>query len=369
MRFATFRDVPASERDGVATRLKELPAAESVLIETCHRVELVTVDARPDGSRSCRGVDAVHRVFEVAGGLDSAVLAEEQLLRQVRDAYEAALAAGRSGPILNELMRRALRFGRLVRSHARPGTDRSLGDPAVAWLRQHVAAGERVIVAGTGEMGRLVATRLAAAGHPITVVSSAPERGTRLLGLLPEGDHRSVVGPVTSDVARTAAGIALAVRSRTPALVVGSLDERRLPWVVDLSAPAAVEASAAALLGERLLALDRIATAVDAAPVLSAASEWRLRRRLAAEVDSFVAWLEARHGADAVAVLRLEADAVRRRHIARLARHARFDSEQLAAFEAASTAMLNELLHGPMVELRRGGSDAAAVRRMFGIEA
>jgi hypothetical protein len=29
--------------------------------------------------------------------------------------------------------------------------------------------------------------------------------------------------------------------------------------------------------------------------------------------------------------------------------------------------MLGELLHGPSVELRRGGADAATIRRLFGL--
>ena len=44
------------------------------------------------------------------------------------------------------------------------------------------------------------------------------------------------------------------------------------------------------------------------------------------------------------------------------------DEAQLAAVEAASAAMLGELLHRPTVEIRRGGADAATVRRLFGID-
>ena len=370
VRFTTFRDAPDRGRLETAGRLSGLAAAETVLIETCHRVELITVDASPEvGHAPLRGRGAVNRVFEVVGGFDSAVVAEEQLLGQARGAYEAALASGRSGPILNELMRRSLRFGRLVRSHARPGTDRSLGDPAVTWLRERLPSGERVVVAGTGEMGRLLASRLASAGHPVTVVSSSPERGGRMLASLPAGDHKLRVGPIGRDLVASSAGIALALRGRTHALISDALDPARLPWVVDLSAPSTVEPAAAALLADRLLGLDRIGPGPGVAPVLSPATEARLRGRLTAEVDSFVAWLEARRGADALALLHLEADSVRRRHLDRLRRRTSLDGDQLAAIEAASAAMIGELLHGPMVELRHGGADAATVRRLFRLEA
>jgi hypothetical protein len=42
--------------------------------------------------------------------------------------------------------------------------------------------------------------------------------------------------------------------------------------------------------------------------------------------------------------------------------------EQLAAVEAASAAIVGEILHGPSLELRRGGADAEIVRRLFGLE-
>ncbi|HEX7172458.1 MAG TPA: hypothetical protein VF365_07625, partial [Candidatus Limnocylindria bacterium] len=49
VRFATFRDASTDDRADAAERLRQLPAEERVLIETCHRVELVSVDADSDG--------------------------------------------------------------------------------------------------------------------------------------------------------------------------------------------------------------------------------------------------------------------------------------------------------------------------------
>jgi glutamyl-tRNA reductase len=370
VRYATFRDRPGHERTTFAERLRGVEAEERVLIDTCHRVELVSVDAdAPQPTAQLRGTDAVRRVFEVVAGFDSAVVAEEQLLGQVRGAYEEALAAGDSGPILNELLRRALRYGRRVRSHARPGTDRSLADPGVAWLRERVPGAGRVAVAGTGEMGRLVASRLARDGHPVTVVSASAERGGRLLESLPGDEHHLAVGPIRRELLATVSAAALAVRSRVPLLAAEVLPDGNLPWVLDLSSPSAVDDAAARILGERLLDLDRLGEIHGSAPVLAPDVEARLRRRLEDEVQHFAAWLEARRGADALALLHGEADAVRRRHLERLRRRATLDDSQLAAVEAASAAMLGELLHGPTVELRHGGADAATVRRLFRIDA
>jgi glutamyl-tRNA reductase len=365
IRFATFHDASADERAIAAQEMRRLHATERVLIETCHRVELVSVDGREADGVS--GRPAVRRLFEVVAGFDSAVIAEEQLLGQVRGAYEAALAEGSTGPILNELFRRALRFGRRVRSHARPGTERSLADPGAAWLLERLEPGSHVVLVGTGAMGRLLATRLADAGHALTVHSTSADRGGALVEAIGGNGHRLVVGPLSRATTADADAIAIAARPREPIVTEAVLAGHR-PWILDLSAPAAVASDAAARSGDRLMTLDRLSAAAGARPAIDVRTEERLRRDLEREVESFVKWLDARQGADALSVLHGEADAVRRRHLDRLRTRTDLDDRQLAAVEATFTAMLGELLQGPSVQLRRGGADAATVRRLFGIE-
>lgn len=344
-------------------------AAEAIVFETCHRVELITVDAdRGTVAAQRQGAAAVKRVFEVIAGFDSVVVAEEQLLGQARRAYEEARATGRSGPILNELIQRALRFGRLVRSHALPGTDRSLADPAVAWLRERLRPADRVVVAGTGEMGRLIARTLATAGYAVTVVSTSAERGRKVLRDLSGSGHELTVGPLRREIVSSAAGLALAVRAREPVLTADMVRSPMTPWVVDLSSPPAVDPAARDDLGDRLLTLDQLGQRHGATPVLSPETEARLLRRLDGEVAAFAEWLDVRRSADALALFHRSADEIRRRHLDRLRRRAALDETQLAAVDAASAAMFGELLHGPTLELRHGGADADTVRRLFRID-
>lgn len=368
VRFATFRAHAAPERERLAADLRAADALEHVLLETCHRVELASVEDGDLRDGQLSGHDAIRRVFEVVAGFDSAVVAEEQLLGQARGAYEAALAAGTTGPILNELFRRALRFGRNVRSHARPGTDRSLADLGAAWLEEHLPQRPAVIlVAGTGEMGRIVANRFADRGHRVIVASGSAERGGRLVEGLAGDGHRLHVGPLAPGQLDGVDAVVLAVRARAPMLHAEQLGSAR-PWVLDLSTPGALDIEAADLLADSLLTIDALGARSGGQPVLAPAVERRLRAELEAEVEAFAAWLEVRGAADALQLLHTEADAVRRRHLERLRTRGDLDDRQLAAVEAAATAMVGELLHGPTVELRRGGADADTVRRLFGLE-
>jgi glutamyl-tRNA reductase len=378
---ATVREIATDAREMLATALGVGSNGnhERVLLHTCHRVELISfVGAAddladlPDAMQRTSGLAAAERVMLVAGGLDSTVLAEEQVLGQVRDAYRSALSRGQTGPVTNELLRRAIRFGKRVQSFAQPIGDRSLADRSARWVEERLGAVPsgrplRVLVVGTGGMGRVLARHFAALGAEVTVASRSGERAEDSIAALPHRErHRAALipevmaGPLAYDVA------AIAVRSGKTLFEARHLDGENL-LVVDLSSPTAVTPEAAAALGGRLLDLDGLGVA-DEARRLSPTVERRLRTEAAAEAAAFAAWLEVRASGDGIAMLRAHGEEVRRRHLERLRLKSSLDDEQAAAVEAMTAAMFGELLHGPTVRLRADPDAAARVREVFGIE-
>jgi len=378
---ATVRDIDTDAREMLAAALEARSngSVERVLLHTCHRVELIAFGGAaqnladlPYAMRRSSGLAAAERVMLVAGGLDSAVLAEEQVLAQVRDAYRSALSHRQAGPVTNELLRRAIRFGKRVRSFAQPIGDSSLADRSARWVEERLGPlpSERplsALVVGTGEMGRALARHFAAFGAWVTVASRTGERAEGCIAALPHGERHSAVlisealaGPLPYDV------VAIAVRSGMTRLESRHLGGQPV-LVVDLSSPSAVMADAAARLGERLLDLDRLGVA-GGAHRLSADVERRLRNEALAEAKGFAAWLEVRASGDGIAMLRAHGEEVRRRHLERLRLKGSLDDEQAAAVEAMTVAMLGELLHGPTLRLRHGPDAAARVREVFGIE-
>ena len=376
----TFRHLPTEQREAAAAPL-EMAArhfTERVVLHTCHRVELIALadvgEVRPylpPEAHRTTGVDAAERVLLVTGGLDSAVLAEEQILGQVREAYQAALDRRETGPTINELLRRAIRFGKRVRSAAIPGTDRSIADRAVRWIFDQSTLSGRAphaLVIGTGEMGHLAALRLADAGARVTVASQSIERAARLVASLPNASIHSA--SVLPDALRKASAfdvVVVAVRTTSTQLGVGNVAIDRLPLVVDLSAPGAVAAPLARRLGDRLLNLDRIEGA-GAASSLPRGLEMRFREEAHAEAARFGTWAELRSTGDGIAALRSHAEEIRQRHLTRLRRRARMDADQLDAVQAMTSAMLGELLHAPTLVLRSNPEAAAQIRHLFGID-
>ena len=98
----------------------------------------------------------VGHLFRVAASIESLVLGEGQILGQVRDAYQAAVACKTVGPIFHHVFQAALRVGKAVRSQT--GMDQ--GKLSVASVAVEVArevfdsfADKTVLVIGAGKMG------------------------------------------------------------------------------------------------------------------------------------------------------------------------------------------------------------------------
>ena len=88
--------VPVRERTDYGARLAAR-ALDGLLLRTCHRVELYgQVDAiaplaadAPAGTIRLAGTDAARHLVRLAVGLESAVVAEDQVLHQLRRAVKA----------------------------------------------------------------------------------------------------------------------------------------------------------------------------------------------------------------------------------------------------------------------------------------
>ncbi|MCE2422901.1 MAG: glutamyl-tRNA reductase [Gemmatimonadetes bacterium] len=112
--------------------------------------------------RTHSGMDAVEHLFEVTSGLNSPVLGEPQVQRQVLEAYRSA-APLQVGALLHRLFQSALSAGSRARARAlSAGSAPPLPAVAVETARRALGGleGTTVLVFGTGPMGRQVVGRL-----------------------------------------------------------------------------------------------------------------------------------------------------------------------------------------------------------------
>jgi glutamyl-tRNA reductase len=209
------RSAPASVREALAfdgTRCaaglehlaRTFPGNELVVLSTCNRVEVYAAGSAEQVPETGALVDAlvqfhgvpvevfaghlvsyhdegvIGHLFRVAASLESLVLGEGQILGQVRDAYQTAVATRTVGPIFHVVFQAALRVGKVVR--AQTGMDQgklSVASVAVDLAREvfDSFADKTVLVIGAGKMGEITLQHLKGLSPGrILVTNRSPEK-------------------------------------------------------------------------------------------------------------------------------------------------------------------------------------------------
>jgi glutamyl-tRNA reductase len=373
---------------------------EVAVLSTCNRIEVYAVAERFHGAYAdirdflCElgslAADDLHpylysqhddaaarHLFEVAAGLDSAVLGESEILGQVRTAWQVASGEGAVRSTLDLLFRHALRVGKRARSETAIGrgtTSISHAAVELATDRLGSLAGRNVLVVGAGEMGVGVATALHRAGAgSIVVCNRTPERGAllaervggRALGLDKVGEALAACDVV---VACTASGQSVVTRQ--------DVEDNRRPGhpllVVDIAVPRSVDRRVGSLDGVTVLDLDDLRDWADRGLALRSGETDRVRTIVAEEVERFSVEVTARQAAPLVAQLHAQAEQIRTRELSRFAgRLNDLDDTEREAVEALTRTIVAKLLHEPSVRLRhdagtpKGERNAAAVSDLF----
>jgi glutamyl-tRNA reductase len=370
---AHARYLPADERSRLARELHQRAPAGTVLIETCHRVELYGDEQamhvlRASGSwaglRGLAGEEVARHLLRLAVGRDSVVLAEDQLLHQLRTSVHHARSRTQLAPELDRLFDLSLRAGRRARSWL-PARRRSLADVAL----DHVLGGRtaqpgRVLVVGAGDMGRRAAHSLSVRGSSLVVASRTPERGAVLAAEL---GARSAPFDPGAQLISELDGVVVALSGQWQ-LATASLAALRAgsSWIIDLSAPPALPPALVDSLGPRLTSIDHLAHTDDSAPSTS------LLRRLDALIDQtladYGAWSAGEARREAARALAERAAEMRSAELHALwQRLPALDPEQRAAVEQMARHLTERLLRDPLERLHQDsdGRHASAARELF----
>ncbi len=121
------------------------------------------------------GEEAVEHLFRVAGGLESLVVGESEILGQVREAYRRADTAGAAGSLLGRLFENALQVGKKVRSEVfPPHFSRSIAGIAVERARDMLDRLEekKVVLIGAGEVSELLCREIEEYSPAVYIVST-----------------------------------------------------------------------------------------------------------------------------------------------------------------------------------------------------
>jgi len=266
--------------------------AEVVLLATCNRLEAyaigdeaaalharaalmqatgVTPEALDRHLRPIPGLQAVEHLFAVVSGLDSQMIGEAEIAGQAKDAYAAALARGMTGPILNRIFQRAFQAGAWARTNTGISQGHvSLGNVAVELASRVFGqlAEARVLVLGTGEVGRQVVQALVSRGATQVSVASRTFENARALAEEFAGSSLTLADALQQAHAHDViVGCASVERALLDAETIRGFTGRRQGrplLLVDLGVPRNFDAASRHVEGAYLCDLDDLSSVANA---------------------------------------------------------------------------------------------------------
>ncbi len=377
---------------------------EIVILSTCQRTEIYLVAAEPPHAAlddeiahsicEFHGIprDELHgsmrryepeevaaHLFQVAAGLDSIALGENQVLGQVREAYGAALGAGSSGKILSKLFQMAVSVGKRVRTETKIGqTPVSISSLAVD-LAERVLGGlseKQALIIGSGEMSELSARLLGKRGiEKLFLINRTLGRAQELARALggeavPWESLLERLSEVDVVISSTAAPHAVIHAHQIAEVMRG----RRHPlFLVDIAMPRDIEPEAQKIPGVHLYNLEDLAAVVEKNLKGRESEVPKALKIVAGEGACFADWLASLDSIPTVKALRAHAEQVRHDEMARALKRLNGLSERdRHVIEQLSRRIVTKLLHQPTLQLKENRDTdrtlEEATRKLFGLD-
>ncbi|MBD2516995.1 glutamyl-tRNA reductase [Nostoc sp. FACHB-973] len=388
--------IPEPQIESAIAHLASCPHIDEVaILSTCNRLEIYIVTSETDqGIREVTQFlaehsklpvtslrqhlfmllhdDAVMHVMRVAGGLDSLVLGEGQILAQVKTTHKLGQQYSGIKTILNRLFKQALTAGKRVRTETSIGTGAvSISSAAVELAQMKVAnlAACRVVILGAGKMSRLLVQHLISKGAvQISIVNRSRERAQELAKQFAEqpiqihtlSEMMTVIAD--SDLVFTSTSATEPILDRAKLEMV--LEAQRTLMLFDISVPRNVHADVNELANVQAFNVDDLKAVV--------AQNYESRRKIAQEaerlleeeVEAFDVWWRSLETVTTISSLRNKVETIREQELEKALSRlgSEFAEKHQEVIEALTRGIVNKILHDPMVQLR-SQQDVEARRR------
>jgi glutamyl-tRNA reductase len=418
----SHRTAPIDVRERLAAGADVLPAVlarlsgrveldEAMFLSTCNRVEVVAsvrggstaVDdarrairdelARQGGASSGEDLvpylyeklddEAVRHVFRVAASLDSMVLGEPQILGQVKDAYDAAIAAGTLKGVLARCVSRAFSVAKRVRTETAIGAG-SVGISSVAVdLAGRIfgdLAGRTVLLLGAGEMAEGSARALGKGARSLRICNRSFDRAAALANQM---NAAAVPWNELAQELSIADVVIASTASPTPVvtcdMVRRAMKERksRTLLFIDIAVPRNVDPAVHAIDNVYVFNIDDLEREVARGLKARHAEVEAAERIVSDEVSGFLAWRRGLEVQPTVVAMRAKARAVFFSELERSlgGRLKHLTENDRGALSQMLESALGKLFHAPTARLKARAAEgddavelAAAMRFLFDLQ-
>jgi glutamyl-tRNA reductase len=363
-----------SQRHTVESLLSEPGVEEAIALQTCNRTEAYVVAPSHElGQQALATVTAavdddavveldheasLRHLLRVAAGLESIVLGEDQILGQLRDAYEDARAVGGIGSTLEDGVTKAIHVGERARTETAINEGVvSLASAAVRLVEaEQSLAGETALVVGAGEMGRLAAKALSDRVERVIVANRTVPHAEHIAATV-DADGSAVALDAAEAALAEASVVVTATGSPDHVFDAGSFADAGETYVVDLAQPRDVPADAGEVPDVTVWDLDALESVTE---------ETRKQRREAAEAvealvdeefDHLLTQYKRKRADRVISTMYESAEQVKAAELNTALSAADFDEDQQEVLESMADAIVSQLLAAPTRSLRDAAED------------
>ena len=378
---------------------------ESLIVSTCNRVEIyASVKDAAEGTESIKRfitdhhglsrsdldqslyvyteAEGVQHVFRVASSLDSLVVGEPQILGQLKDAFDIALQAKTTSTVLNKLLKKSISVAKRVRTETKLAEGAVNISYAAVELAKKIFGsleGKSVMLLGAGEMAELAARHLMNNKvEKIMVANRTFERAEELAREFKGDAIRFEHFPgtlVMADILICSTGAQKPVV--TYDMVKQAARERRYRplFLIDISMPPNIDAECDRIDGVYLYNIDALQGVVDTNVQGRQQEAERAEEIVRQEVETYLQWERSLDAVPTIVDLREKVEDIRKRELEKtLCQLNGVSDDQKRAVDALSSAIVNKIVHAPMVVLKQAAANPdetdtiSIARKLFNLD-
>jgi len=348
-----------------------------VLLQTCNRGEvLVNGEAEAlkeflneqgrEGFSLLEGRDALRHLLQVASGIDSMIVGEDQIIGQLKSALALAQEAEACNNILELSINKAVHVGVEVRRRTQINRGAvSVGSAAVQLAEEQIGSldSKHILVIGSGELGMLVAQALAA--KKLTAIYVANRTHERAVWLAEKIGGKAVRFDELNRYL-TLSDVVISCTSAPHPIIRGKdleevmkgrcwpLDGHPRPLVlIDIAQPRDVEEGAAGIDGVSLFTIDSLRGINDITMKSRKSEADKAAAFIEEELDQFVRLLNRKAADDTLAIVHTWAEAIRVRERDRaIGRLGAKDERTREVLDDLTRVLTNKLLSDATLAIR-----------------
>lgn len=382
---------------------KENQIKEGLILSTCNRTEIFGIPSSNESNhekfqslllnfKPAQNIteqhfqkfisrDAIKHLFSVATGIDSLLIGDNQVFKQVKDSFQIAEETNFAGYIMHRIFDAAIRTGK------RAISETSISEGAVTVSYAAVQLTEKIfsnlskksaLVIGTGETGEIAAKHLSEKGiGSLAVTNRTQEKAEKLAEklnakVIPFTEFKESIHKFDIIISATASPEILVRKDD----VKNALKKRsNNPMILmDIAVPRDIDPETRKIDYVFYHDLDSLNIIVEQNLSKRKSEIPKVEKIIEEELENLLEWYNSLQAAPAIKDLRDFFEEIRNEEVEK--NKNKFSSDDQEKLDIVTKRIINKILHHPTIELRKaedstGSGDTATkigiIRDLFGI--